>query len=725
VRARAEIVCDIAPPLDLTEATDRIVSVVLRIFNARRAALFEIDATSGDLVCVAVAGDLMADEWIGRTVARGIGAVGRAFAEGRPVWASDVSAADPPIVLPDWIARLVGKEPYSAVAAPLVVNGKTIGALGVAAERGRECTAHELEMLCALAEHAALAFQHARLYRDQEVRATRISTLSRLNQLISWSLDADTTLVAITKAAATLMDARHSAIWLADEAAGVIEARAMSSSSYPKTRLRFGEGLTGWAAQHRAVVNVADVAADPRTAMREWFTDVAARSLLAIPIIFEKTQLGILTLVGVRPFVLDADTRELLESFVAQSAVAIRNAQLYDEAQQRRRQAETLAGLTGTIVANLDLDTVLQQTVEAARDLVKSDRAQIALRDPDADIMVMRYGAPDQLGGTLQGLRIEKGKGLGGLAWARRRPVRTDNQVEDQALSRDYDHIVRAEGLGAVLAVPIVIGNDVEGLLYVDNAAPRGFGEHDETVLTALAVHAAVAIQNAWLFEHARAANDRLAVLSRRLIEVEEDERRHLARELHDGLGQELAVLGLELAQLAPGSDRRQAEALESSLRIVDRLMEHVRNRSLDLHPSVLDDLGLVAALDWYVERQARGSGVRAVVAATPPNLRWPAAIETVCFRVAQEALRNAIKHGRPRRVRVELRESRARLILSVRDDGAGFDVAHARRNASQGRSLGVLAMQERVQLAGGELRIESSPGGGTLVQASFPNASV
>ncbi len=399
------------------------------------------------------------------------------------------------------------------------------------------------------------------------------------------------------------------------------------------------------------------------------------------------------------------------------------NARLDDDADRRQREAEILAGLAQTIGATLDVDMVLQQAVQAAWQLSESDLAQIALRDPDSDTMRVRYGAGEALRRVYEGFRIERGKGIGGLAWERGWPVRTDNRLGDPWISRDYDRAAREDGIVTTLVVPILIENEVAGLLYANNRSPRPFTDNDEVVLGRLATYAAIAIHNAQLFQRAQSASERLAALSRRLIEVQEAERRHLARELHDDLGQALTVLGLNLVRLREGLGARQSEQLDESLEIVNRLIEQVRNRSLDLHPSVLDDLGLVPALEWYVERQARAGGFAATVSAEPPDLRWPVEIERVCFRVAQEALTNVVRHARARTVRVELHPTPSGLLLGICDDGVGFDVEAARRHATYGGSLGLVGMQERAELAGGRLTIASVPGSGTLVEASFPVA--
>ena len=222
--------------------------------------------------------------------------------------------------------------------------------------------------------------------------------------------------------------------------------------------------------------------------------------------------------------------------------------------------------------------------------------------------------------------------------------------------------------------------------------------------------------------EALRAANERLQHLSARVLNVQETERRSIARELHDEIGQLLTATKLNL-QAAQDSDDPSAvsELLQESISSVDRLLDQVRNLSLDLRPPMLDDLGLVAALRWYVRQLGQRAGLRVDFAAEFAERPVESAWETACFRVAQEALTNVVRHARAKKVFVELRRQGKEVRLSVRDDGTGFDAAAAKEEARRGASLGLLGMEERVRLAGGRCVIESSLGRGTEIHASFP----
>jgi signal transduction histidine kinase len=217
-------------------------------------------------------------------------------------------------------------------------------------------------------------------------------------------------------------------------------------------------------------------------------------------------------------------------------------------------------------------------------------------------------------------------------------------------------------------------------------------------------------------------SNDKLQLLSRRLVESQETERRHIARELHDEVGQTLTVAEMNLqAVLQSPRAASLSRRVNESLRAVERVLGQVRDLSLNLRPSILDDLGLQSALRWYTSRQASLTGLQVEFQADALEERLDPAIETACFRVAQEALTNIVRHASARKVAVEMRKQDGYLHLFVRDDGVGFDVAALREQAVLGASLGLLSMEERATLTNGGLECKSAPGQGTEVHAWFP----
>lgn len=226
--------------------------------------------------------------------------------------------------------------------------------------------------------------------------------------------------------------------------------------------------------------------------------------------------------------------------------------------------------------------------------------------------------------------------------------------------------------------------------------------------------------------EELKASHERLETLSRQLIEAQESERRHLARELHDEIGQALTGIKLNLKALQqPLPTMRASDLVKDTLEVVDQTLQQVRNLALDLRPSMLDDIGLVAALRWCLDRQSQRAGFVPCFSADSYVRSASPEIETACFRIVQESLTNIARHANARNVSVELRQHDSELELLVQDDGIGFDVPAARIRAAHGASIGLLGMQERVQLVGGQIEIESSPSQGTTVRARIRLASL
>ncbi|MEW5797514.1 MAG: PAS domain S-box protein [Bacteroidota bacterium] len=210
--------------------------------------------------------------------------------------------------------------------------------------------------------------------------------------------------------------------------------------------------------------------------------------------------------------------------------------------------------------------------------------------------------------------------------------------------------------------------------------------------------------------------------LSHRLLEVQENERRTIARELHDEIGQILTAIKIDLQVIGQsGLPENLHSRIEENIATLDRCLQQVRNLSLDLRPSVLDDLGLVAALHWQLQRQAERAGFKTQIIADDLPERFHTDLETTCFRIAQESLTNISRHAHAQNVEITFTVVDGQIHMTIRDDGEGFDVTAAMEEASRGTTVGILSMRERVNLTGGNLEITSVKGKGTVVQVSLP----
>jgi len=218
----------------------------------------------------------------------------------------------------------------------------------------------------------------------------------------------------------------------------------------------------------------------------------------------------------------------------------------------------------------------------------------------------------------------------------------------------------------------------------------------------------------------ARIHAEQLQAISQRVVEIQETERRNLAAELHDRLGQDLAAINLNLHlvkdQLSTGSRTKVGPRLDDSIALVERTVEVVRDVAGTLRPLVLDDYGLTVTLQSHGEQFAARSGIRVSVEAPQPVPRLPQDAEMALFRISQEALTNVLKHAKAGAVHLTLAVDAESVSLAIADDGCGFDAESAMDHRTRG--LGLLIMQERLRAVDGSLRIESQPGAGTSVVA-------
>ncbi len=281
---------------------------------------------------------------------------------------------------------------------------------------------------------------------------------------------------------------------------------------------------------------------------------------------------------------------------------------------------------------------------------------------------------------------------------------------------------LHAAGIDALMAIPLGHHDRMLGVLLLGGRGPTSFSGPQTEIAQEVGGIISLALAHTELLENVTRGHSQLESLSHKLILVREEESRRIARELHDEIGQILAVLNLNLAAVKKGAvSEIGREAVDGCLDLVARLITKVRRLSLDLHPSLLDDFGLVTALRRHIESLAGRTGLDLRFQADEGIGRLGTELETVCYRVVQEAITNALRHAEPVHLLIRLRLDAGKLELSVSDDGRGFDPEAALERSAGGESLGLLGMRERVSLVSGELSIISAPGAGAVIKASFP----
>ena len=384
-----------------------------------------------------------------------------------------------------------------------------------------------------------------------------------------------------------------------------------------------------------------------------------------------------------------------------------------------RRQAAQLAALHEIeleISAESDLSRILEVVTGRAAELLDASHCSTFIRKRDEAALTLVAS----LESRFIGLRLERGEGLADRALH----TGESQSVDDYSAWQGRAHVFDDEGFGPALAAPLKWQQTVIGAISLSRQRGKdAFTAEDSNLLKQLAAEAAIAIHQATLFDEVQESHRRLQILSRRLIDAQEAERKRLSRELHDQIGQALTAVQISLQVLESSSDGKSASPLNDCLTIIDDALQQVHDLSLDLRPSLLDDLGLVAALRWYLDRVASRAGLVRRFEAEVLETRLAPQVETACFRIAQEALTNVLRHAHAATVWVQVTQRDSGLQLVVQDDGVGFDVRAAMSQTGLNASLGLQGMQERAAALGGVVDVKSQRGKGVEVLASIPLA--
>jgi signal transduction histidine kinase len=267
---------------------------------------------------------------------------------------------------------------------------------------------------------------------------------------------------------------------------------------------------------------------------------------------------------------------------------------------------------------------------------------------------------------------------------------------------------------------PLIFSNQPIGALKLLSRSKDFFSVEKQFLIQSYTNLAAVAIQNTWLFDEVRMTNRQLHALSQRLMKVQEEERLQLSRELHDESGQLLAALTVQLGLLERDSDKPvaiRARTVELK-QTANMIQENLHRLAVNLRPASLDHLGLVTTLQQNIQEFSRQYSLHVDFEAVGMrDKRLPIEIETALFRIVQEALTNVVLHAQATRVDVLLSLTEKGVSAIVEDDGVGFVPATTMTD----EQIGLFGMRERIEMLGGTLTIESSPGKGTTVKAEAP----
>ncbi|MDP9372064.1 MAG: GAF domain-containing protein, partial [Chloroflexota bacterium] len=718
-----DILRAISAILDLDSLYDAIYAGCSRLFDTTNFFIALHNPATGDLIprLWYGRGERMADRE-GVPLERGLGPL--VVAERLPLLTDDYWAECRRRGV-EGSPRLASEAPLSWLGVPMLAGGRTVGAI-VVASTGEPYTDEDVTLLSAIASGCAVAIENARAYASARRRADQLRALNEMSRSVVSIREVDRLLPHIAGAVRAIFDYSHVGIVLHAPETDELVVRAQSNrqggASDLGLRIPVGEHLVGQAAAGRRPVLVNDVARNPRFLRTAALRDT--RASLALPIILGDRLLGVLSVESDRADAFDDDDVATLQTLADGVAVAIDNARLFEAEQRRRQELASILDVTTAATSSLLVDEVLGVVARGIADAVDMPSCGVYLLDDSGRWLLPATGvaAADAANGAGTFGRafydlpidLQQERFLREVVTGRQALVCADAEGDPRTDKR----LVRALGLKSLLAVPLIAKDKVLGAVIVPAVRDRyDFSPVQSRLVAGIADTAALAVENA-----------RLYARSRELATAEE--RNRLAREIHDTLAQGLTAvtLHLEVADAlldGPVAGAEAREKVRTAMRLTRANLEEARRSVMDLRAAPLQDLSLPEALERLVERAGRAGGFEARfrhrgIAGDDGAVRLPARLEAGFYRIAQELLSNIGKHADATQVDVRLERCNGSLVLTVADDGVGFDPAVA-RPSGLGGGFGLIGLRERVALLGGSLQLDSAPDEGTRVRVTVP----
>jgi signal transduction histidine kinase len=532
---------------------------------------------------------------------------------------------------------------------------------------------------------------------------SRLRSLLDAVAAVAGELSLDAVLQRLVEVAVELTGARYGALGVIDRSGSQLE-RFLTTGIDAETHAAIGDlprgrGILGVLIRDAAPLRLHDIADDARSVGFPP-NHPPMRSFLGVPVMLRGVAYGNLYLTekeGGEDF--GEEDEELVTLLASQAAVAIENARLYESAMQWSRQLESLIEVGNALARETELDRILDLVARRLLELLEARLVTVLLPAGEDELRVAAAageGSAELVGTTMSSSGSKSGRVL-----ERRRSERVDSVLDDPEVNRE---ITRRLAARSGLWVPLVARDQTIGVIGVYDklgADPR-FSDGDLRLAETFGSRAAVAVDLSQ-----RVARDVL----RRVVEAQELERRRLARELHDETGQALTSILLALRPLENALEKPENRAAAAELReLVVATLQDVRRLAVELRPKVLDDFGLVPALERLTDSFGEQTGLEVDFESRAGAERFPGEVETAIYRIVQESLTNVVKHAHAQRVSIVVTRKDGALTAVVEDDGRGFDATE------RGDGFGLEGMRERVALLDGRLAVESGEAGTTLV---------
>ena len=629
----------------------------------------------------------------------------------RPLVIDDVRA------WPGWNALPKLNWVRSYVGAPIITKQAVIGFIGLMSSQLGYFTTQHAERLQAFAQQAAIAIDNVRLFQAERAQSDLAEALRDTAAALNSTLDLDEVLDRILANASRVVPYDAINIMLLDSQRATAHVVRQLGYAERGVDLQITQLTVPLASifgfRYMADTGHIYVVPDTRRAP-DWvsFPETAwIRSYIGVPFQIDGQVGGFLNLDSATPEFFTHEHAARLRAFADQIAIAIRNARLFDSAQENLRRLSQVYDASLDIARANTLQGFHQQLLRSAIRLVKGHAAALLLYDGNQHLIVT---AVDNLPDRLLGERVPLGHGLSGRAAVARRIL----QVRDYHEYSDRVEMLEGLPIAGAVVVPLIWQDRLVGTLNVSDHKSRTFDDYDVRTLSLFSTLAAIAVEQRRSAAEVEASETEARQLSARLSNAQEQERARIASLLHDTVGTYLVTLqkNTEMMEQALGSDAAP-RYLAANLELLQRAHTLVRDLAADLDSRVLADLGLAPTVRQYIDRLHNSTGLKIDLHITGSVRRLSPEIERTAFRGLQEALTNALRHARASEIVAQLHLGSNALRLTIQDNGRGFNPA----DRLPGTNLGLPQLRRQVEALNGEVILESAPGAGTMIVLQLP----
>jgi PAS domain S-box-containing protein len=656
----------------------------------------------------------------------------------------------------------------SSLIISIILGRKLFGAFHILSEKLRSFTSEEISLARTIANQSATAIQNSRLIQDLESKHSQISEqadllktqyqeqkmLFELGRALSSTLDLDQMLKFATQKVTELLRTERSSIILVnpDKESATIKA-LYTQGKFTRPNLvgftfdckAFPE-LKRFLTRPKPIVIPDTFALPQEDPKRPYFLKQGKmRSTVAVPLKSRGKLFGLLTVSTIKKIHhYTLEEIQLLQTVANSIAVAIENslllgnlkanyAQIDRQAQTLKRQAEEreiLLKISQELSGTFDLDRILQIATKEAVQALQVDRCGALLAFPEEGHAVIRsiYVKDGKSVSSLIGYKINLQDFPRAQAMLeKRKSIHIPNVYHLSEESPAKKYFIK-QGIKSVLLSSMVHGKKLVGFLVLSTTKDfKTFTREEIRLAQTIANQVAVAIENARLLELVKKGSDDLKTLNLQLVNVQEDERKKIAQELHDQIGQTLFAMkmNLEIARKHLPSDMEEFTDIKNRLSetedLLSQTIEQTRDLTTTLRPPTLDDFGLIPTLNTHIDSFSRRTNIQVTLRTKNFKDRLSSEIETLLYRITQEALTNVAKHARATQVSILLVQKKSTAYLSIEDNGIGFD---AQRVTLPKDRLGLFSIKERVEILNGKFEIHSKPNKGTKLSVKIPITS-